>query len=153
MNICPCIRIVTQKKSSDNCISAGDNIKFTVYVGNVCKVPVLVIVKTIIVIKNSLVTVLASTLDGIKETRIFDAQTGLDKTNNGKQRIAIPSSLSSYPSIKEVGSVTLDIHSVMQSGGKIEFTAQIEMPGEWLDSKTVIMDTKPISPQDCLYCL
>jgi hypothetical protein len=145
MNIRPCIRIVTQARTNDNCISAGDNIKFTVFVGNVCEVPVLATVKTIITVENSLVAVLASTLDGIEETRIFDAQAGLDETRNGKQRVAIPSSLSSCSSIKEVGSVTLDIHSVMQSGGKIEFTAQIEMPGEWLDSKTVIIDTKPSS--------
>ena len=141
----PCIRVVTQTNSNRNWISAGENIKFTVYVGNACEVPVLATVKTTIAIKNSLVTILKSTLDEIKETRIFNAQTGIEKTYNGKRRIAIPSSLSSSPSIKEAGSVTLDIHSGMQSGGKIEFTAQIEMPGEWTDSKTVIIDTKPSS--------
>jgi hypothetical protein len=37
----------------------------------------------------------------------------------------------------------LGIHSAIQGGGKIEFIAQIEMPGEWLDSKAVIIDINP----------
>lgn len=144
MDIYPCIRIVTQTITDDNCIPAGNNIKFTVYVGNVCDVPVLVTIKTMLVVTNSLVTVLASTLNGIIKAQSFDAQAGIDKTSSGEQRIAIPSSVSSYSSIKEVGSATLHIHSAVQSGGKIEFIAQVEMPGKWSDSKAAIINIKPL---------
>lgn len=143
MNIHPCLRIITQTKNNENNLSSDNIVKFSVWVANVCEASVVVTIKTILKISNLKTTVLTSTLDGIKENQIINAQTGKNKKINGEQRIAIPSSLSSGSSIKEVGSVTLVAHSIIQEGGKIEFTARIGMPRKWLDSKTVIINMKP----------